>query len=149
MTSDDFEGAGRRQGVEVGSGDALVVRLGRTGRGRADTPSPGIGLDAVRWMHRRESAVVVPDRGDAHPPLNPDEPSPLHGVALGRTAMPLIDVQRPDDLAALCARPGRYSFLLTVAPARIHGLSGVPVDPIALFRSGDDRRTPRLPAVAP
>ncbi|EGG49855.1 cyclase family protein [Streptomyces griseoaurantiacus] len=133
VTPDDFEQAEKRQGVEVASGDALVVRLGWTGRGPADTPSPGISMDAVRWMHERGVAVIAPDRGDAHPPLNPDEPSPLHGVALGRMAMPLIDVPQLDDLAALCARLGRYSFLLTVAPPRIHGLTGVPVNPIALF----------------
>lgn len=133
VTSHDFEQAEKRQGVEVGSGDALVVRLGWTGRGPDDTPSPGISMDAVRWMHRRGVAIVAPDRGDAHPPLNPDEPSPLHGVALGRMAMPLIDVPQLDDLAALCARLKRYSFLLTVAPPRIHGLTGVPVNPIAMF----------------
>jgi hypothetical protein len=33
----------------------------------------------------------------------------------------------------LCAQLGRYSFLLTVAPPRIHGLTGVPVNPIAVF----------------
>ncbi|GHE96225.1 cyclase family protein [Streptomyces fumanus] len=133
VTSRDFEQAEERQGVEVCSGDALVVRLGWTGSGPHGTPSPGIGMDAIRWMHRRGVAVVAPDRGDAIPPLNPDEPSPLHAVALGRMAMPLIDVPRLDDLAELCARLKRYSFLLTVAPPRIHGLTGVPVNPIAMF----------------
>ncbi|MGC9382613.1 cyclase family protein [Streptomyces sp. MH13] len=133
VTSHDFEQAEKRQGVVVGSGDALVVRLGWTGGGPHDVPSPGISMDAVRWMHRRGVAVVAPDRGDAHPPLNPDEPSPLHEVALGRMAMPLIDVPRLDDLARMCRRLHRYSFLLTVAPPRIHGLTGVPVNPIAMF----------------
>ncbi|MEU6547695.1 cyclase family protein [Streptomyces sp. NPDC046859] len=133
VTSHDFEQAEKRQGAQVASGDALVVRLGWTGRAPHDTPSPGISMDAVRWMHRRGVAIVAPDRGDAQPPLNSDEPAPLHGVALGRMAMPLIDVPQLDDLAALCARLKRYSFLLTVAPPRIHGLTGVPVNPIAMF----------------
>ena len=47
--------------------------------------------------------------------------------------MPLIDAANLDDLAALCAQLQRYSFLLTIAPPRIHGLTGVPVNPIALF----------------
>ncbi|MFE2337378.1 cyclase family protein [Streptomyces coelicoflavus] len=133
VASHDFEQAEKRQGVEVGSGDALVVRLGWTGRGHPEKPTPGISMDAVKWMHRRGIAIVAPDMGDAHPPLNPDEPSPLHGVALGRMAMPLIDVPQLDDLAVLCARLKRYSFLLTVAPPRIHGLTGTPVNPIAMF----------------
>ncbi|WP_258566232.1 cyclase family protein [Streptomyces parvulus] len=90
VTSHDFERAEKRQGVEVGSGDALVVRLGWTGRGPLDTPTPGISMDAVRWMHGRGVAIVAPDTGDAYPPLNPDEPSALHGVALGRMAMPRL-----------------------------------------------------------
>jgi kynurenine formamidase len=134
VTSHDFEQAEKRQGVEVSSGDALVVRLGWTSTPIPNgTPSPGISIDAVRWMHRRGVALCASDRGDAHPPLDPDGPSPLHGVALGRMAMPLIDAAELDDLAALCAQLGRYSFLLTVAPPRIHGMTGVPVNPIALF----------------
>ena len=133
VTSHDFEQAEQRQGVEVSSGDALVVRLGWTSTQIPGTPSPGISLDAVRWMHRRGVAIIASDRGDAHPPLDPNGPSPLHGVALGRMAMPLIDAAELDDLAALCAELRRYSFLLTIAPPRIHGLTGVPVNPIALF----------------
>lgn len=133
VTSRDFEQAEERQGVEVGSGDALVVRLGWTSTPVPGSPSPGISIDAVRWMHRRGVAVCACDRGDAHPPLDPDGPSPLHGVALGRLAMPLIDAAELDDLAALCVELKRYSFLLTVAPPRIHGLTGVPVNPIAVF----------------
>jgi kynurenine formamidase len=133
VTSHDFEQAEQRQGVEVSSGDALVVRLGWTSTSVPGTPSPGISIDAVRWMHRRGIAVYAGDRGDAHPALDPDGPSPLHGVALGRMAMPLIDAAELDDLAALCVELKRYSFLLTVAPPRIHGLTGVPVNPIAVF----------------
>lgn len=134
VTSRDLEDAERRQGVEVRSGDALAVRFGWP----ADPllpgkPTPGISLDAVRWMHRRGVALYTGDRGDAYPPLDPGGPSPLHGVALGRMAMPLIDGSQLDDLATLCAELKRYSFLLTVAPPRIHGLTGVTVNPIAVF----------------
>jgi len=133
VTSHDFEQAEQRQGVTVSSGDALVVRLGWTSSPVPGTPSPGISINAVRWMHDRGVAVFASDRGDAHPPLDPDGPSPLHGVALGRMAMPLIDAVELDDLAALCRQLERYSFLLTAAPPRIHGLTGVPVNPIAVF----------------
>jgi kynurenine formamidase len=133
VTSQDFEQAEQRQGVEVGSGDALVLRLGWPSTPVPGTPTPGISVEAVRWMHSRGVALCASDRGDAHPSLDPGGPSPLHGVGLGRMAMPLIDAAAPDDLAALCAELHRYSFLLTVAPARIHGLTGISVNPIALF----------------
>ncbi|MFJ2635042.1 cyclase family protein [Streptomyces sp. NPDC087422] len=133
VTSHDLEEAEKRQNVEVRSGDALAIRLGWPATPVPGTPTPGISLDAVRWMHHRQVAVYTGDRGDAFPPLDPNGPSPLHGVALGRMAMPLIDASQLDDLAALCAELGRYSFLLSVAPPRIHGMTGVPVNPIALF----------------
>ncbi|SEQ92490.1 Kynurenine formamidase [Lentzea xinjiangensis] len=133
VTSQDFEEAERRQGVEVREGDALVVRLGWPSTPFPGTPTPGISLDAVRWMHRRGVALFAGDKGDAHPPLDPAGPSPLHGVGLGRMAMPLIDAAEVDGLAALCAELGRYSFMLTVAPPRVHGLTGVPVNPTAVF----------------
>lgn len=134
VTGRDFEDAEQRQGVEVRSGDALAVRFGWPADpllpGR---PTPGISVDAVRWMHDRGVCLYTGDRGDAYPPLDPSGPSPLHGVALGRLAMPLIDASVLDELAALCAELRRYSFLLTVGPPRIHGLSGVTVNPIAVF----------------
>lgn len=133
VTSQDFERAERRQGVEVGSGDALVIRLGWPSTPVPGTPTPGISVEAVRWMHGRGVALCASDRGDAHPPLDPGGPSPLHGVGLGRMAMPLIDAAEVAGLAALCAELHRYSFLLTVAPPRIDGLTGVAVNPIALF----------------
>ncbi|GIF61967.1 cyclase [Asanoa ishikariensis] len=133
VSSHDFDQAEKRQGVEVGPGDALVVRLGWSATPVPGTPTPGISVDAVRWMHRRGVAVFAGDRGDAFPPLGSDGPSPLHAVGLGRMAMPLIDAVHLDDLAALCAELERYTFLLTIAPPRIHGLTGVPVNPIAVF----------------
>ncbi|MGQ4515588.1 cyclase family protein [Streptomyces sp. DW26H14] len=133
VTSRDLEQAEERQGVQVRSGDALAVRFGWQALPAAGTPTPGISVDAVRWMHHREVSVYTGDWGDAFPPLDPAGPSPLHGVALGRMAMPLIDCSQLDDLASVCAELGRYSFLLVVAPPRVHGLTGSPVNPIALF----------------
>lgn len=133
VTSHDFEQAEKRQGVEVRSGDALTVRLGWPATPVPGTPTPGISVDAVRWLHRRGVALFAADRGDAFPPLDPEGPSPLHGVGLGRMAMPLIDAVALDDLAELCAELKRYSFMLTVAPPRVHGLTGAPVNPIATF----------------
>ena len=58
---------------------------------------------------------------------------PLHMVGLTRLGMPLIDGVAVEELAAVCAELGRYSFLLSVAPPRLHGATGVPVNPMAIF----------------
>ena len=131
VTGGDLDTAEERHGVTVESGDALIIRGGRTVTD--DPPVPGISTDAVRWMHRRGVSLYAGDIGDARPPLHPGAPSPLHKVALVMMGMPLIDAANVDDLAAACAELSRYSFLLTVAPPRIHGLTGIPVNPLAIF----------------
>jgi kynurenine formamidase len=98
-----------------------------------DPPVPGVSLDAVRWMHKRGVSLYAGDIGDARPPLSPGAPAPLHKVALVRLGMPLIDAADLEGLAAVCARLSRYSFLLSVAPPRILGMTGVPVNPLAIF----------------
>ncbi|WP_329130557.1 cyclase family protein [Streptomyces sp. NBC_00670] len=133
ITAEDLEAAEARQGVRLESGDALVVRCGWAYAVDPARPMPGISLDAVWWMHRRGVSLYAGDLGDAQPPLDPAVPGPLHRVALPLLGMPLIDVAELTELAAVCAESGRYAFLLTVAPPRIHGLTGVPVNPLAIF----------------
>ncbi|MDQ0787180.1 cyclase family protein [Streptomyces sp. B3I8] len=133
VTSRDLDAAEERQGVRLEPGDALVVHCGWDMTPDPARPMPGMSLDAVRWMHARGVSLYAGDIGDAHPALDPACPAPLHGVGLPLLGMPLIDAAEVDELAATCAELGRYAFLLTVAPPRIHGLTGVPVNPLAVF----------------
>jgi hypothetical protein len=73
------------------------------------------------------------ESGDAYPPLREGGPPAMHGVALPLPGMPLVDAVDADGLAAVCAELGRHSFLFVAAPPRIHGLIGVPVNPLAIF----------------
>jgi kynurenine formamidase len=131
VTGRDLDAAEQRQGVTVESGDALVLRGGRTLK--ENPPVPGVSVDAVRWMHRRGVSLYTGDIEDARPPLNPGAPAPLHKIALVRLGMPLIDAANVEELAAVCAELTRYSFLLTIAPPRILGMTGIPVNPLAIF----------------
>ena len=45
----------------------------------------------------------------------------------------LIDNGNLEDLARACAERNRWEFLLTVAPLRLKGVTGSPVNPIAVF----------------
>lgn len=133
VTAADLEDAEARAGVRLEPGDALVVRGGWSAADDSGTPTPGMTLDAVAWMHRRDVSLYAGDIGDAHPPVDPRVPLPLHQVGLARLGMPLIDVAEVDELAACCAELGRHSFLLSVAPPRVRGATGIPVNPIAVF----------------
>jgi kynurenine formamidase len=133
VTSQDLDAAEKRQGVRLESGDALVVRFGWVKTRYRGNPMPGMSIDAVRWMHERGVSVYAGDLADAYPPVQPGSPLPMHGVALPRLGLPLIDVADADELAVVCAELGRYSFLFVAAPPRIHGMTGVPVNPVAIF----------------
>lgn len=133
ITGADLDAAEERAGVRVEPGDALVVRTGWTASWDGDEPSPGVTLDAVAWMHRRDVSVYAGDIGDAVPPLDPQLPMPLHMVGLTRLGMPLVDGAAVDELAAVCAELGRNAFLLALAPPRVRAATGIPVNPMAVF----------------
>ncbi|MFB9927648.1 cyclase family protein [Amycolatopsis halotolerans] len=130
ITGRDLDAAEERGEVRVEPGDALVARFGWVRTRYRGNPMPGMSVDAVRWMHDRGVSLYAGDLSDAYPP---SQPFAMHGVALPRLGMPLIDAVDADELAAVCAELGRYSFLFVAAPPRILGLTGVPVNPLAIF----------------
>ncbi|PRY41340.1 kynurenine formamidase [Umezawaea tangerina] len=133
VTAGDLEAAETRVGVEVTSGDALVVRAGWDrvpDHGRA---LPGMTSGAVRWMHERGIAVYAGDIGDASPPLPGDFPGALHRLGLGRLGLVLVDGARSEELVPVCEEHGRYTFLFAAAVPRILGTTGLPVNPLAVF----------------
>ena len=131
VTREDLESAERRCGVEVMSGDALVIRGGRTLARDFLEPLPWISLDSVRWIAEREVSVLASDIGD-RPPMA-GELMPLHAFALPRLGLPLIDGAEVGPLASACEQLGRYAFLFVVGPIPIHGLTGIPINPIAIL----------------
>lgn len=133
VTGKDLAAAEEREHVRLEPGDALIVRGGCSAADDATGALPGITLDAVRWMHHRDVTVYAGDIGDGHPPVDQEIGAPLHGVALARLGMPLVDVAEVDELARTCSALNRYTFLLSIAPPRINSLTGVPVNPIAIF----------------
>ena len=133
VTGADLDAAEQRGGVRLEPGDALVVRGGWTFSRDPAEPMPGMTVDAVAWMRRRDVSLYAGDIGDAHPPVDREVALPLHLVGLARLGMPLIDGAEVEELAAVCAELGRRSFLLSVAPPRLRGGTGVPVNPQAIF----------------
>ena len=136
VTSADLGAAEERAGLRVESGDALVVRGGWAARDDITAPLPSFGLDTLRWLADREIAVIASDIGDRLPgPGAPaQEPAlPLHEVGLARLGLPLIDGAEVEELAEVCREIGRWEFLFVAAPMPIHGCTGVPVNPMAIF----------------
>jgi kynurenine formamidase len=138
ITVEELELTERAQGLSVGAGDIVLVRTGRDVRRQSLDDQKVAGLDplAARWLHQREVAILGGD--GVHDPIPSgavaaDWPMPIHMVGLVFMGLHLLDNLNLEDAAQACARENRWAFLLTLAPLRIQGGTGSPLNPIAMF----------------
>jgi kynurenine formamidase len=142
VTQDDIDRAEASAGLEVGAGDILLVSTGRDVRreraGGSLRPADGMsGLhpECLPWLHARGVAMLGSDGiSDAMPGLGvPNWPYPIHQIGITAIGLHLIDNMALGRLAAECARLGRWAFQFVVAPLRIPGGTGCPVNPLAIL----------------
>jgi kynurenine formamidase len=140
VTAEDLTAAETRQGVRVDRGDILLVRVGHRRRreelGPWDTAGARAGLHpaAMEFLAERQVAVLGSDgNNDTAPSSVPDVAFPVHVLAVHAMGLHLLDYLRLEDLAPLCAREGRWSFLCVIAPLRLPAATGSPVNPLAIL----------------
>ncbi|MHB8612018.1 MAG: cyclase family protein [Candidatus Dormibacteraceae bacterium] len=130
----DLEVAEGLGGVRVGEGDAIFVRSGlELQGGHSPEVRTGVLPDVVRWVHERRVAIYSGDCIERMPSGYSAVPMPLHQVGLVAMGLCMLDSTDMERLAAACREHGRNEFALIVAPLRIPGGTGSPVNPIALF----------------
>ncbi len=134
----DLEQVEAAQGCRVGKGDIVLIRLGRDERRKThdDQNVPGLDPDVALWLHQRQAAVLGGD--GVHDPIPaarvaPDWPMPIHMIGLVSMGLHLLDNLDLEQVAQVCAELGRCTFLLTLAPLKIEGGTGSPLNPIAMF----------------
>jgi kynurenine formamidase len=136
------------EGVQPRAGDAVVVRSGAAafyaatpefGMGDIDG-MPGLHASALEFLYATDAALLAWDlldagrQGYAGVDLGGRELSiPVHQIAIPYMGMPLLDNADLEALAATCAELGRWEFMLVVAPLRVVGGTGSPVNPLAVF----------------
>ncbi len=139
---DHLEAAEAKQGVRVQEGDILLVSTGRDARrdehGKwhpIEEGMAGLHVECVPWIHERGVAVLGSDGISDVIPAPPIEGwvMPVHQATLVAMGLHLLDNLALGDLGAACAELGQYDFQFTVAPLRIDGGTGSPVNPIALL----------------
>jgi len=143
VTVADLEAAEAAAGIRVGSGDILMIGTGRDAlrQARGGVLNPGAdgmaGLhpECLPWIHERQVAVLGSDGiSDPMPGLGiPLWPFPVHQIGITGIGLHLIDNLALGDLARQCRTLGRWAFLLSLAPLRIEGGTGCPVNPIAVL----------------
>jgi len=140
VTGADLDACVDAAGLTVAAGDVVLVRTGqmhwlRAGdRNRYADISPGIGLDAVEWLHDHDVAAIANDTHVFEPyPCPGPNPYlfPTHMIELRDVGMPQGQQWDLDELAADCASDGVYEFLLAATPLPVTHASGGLVAPTA------------------
>ena len=134
----ELEDIARQEGVEVGTGDAVVVFSGAKAY-LADHPdtwsngseNPGLHPSCLPFIRDNDVSVLGWDMADATP-NDSGLAMPVHGV-LHSYGVAILDNARLEPLAEACASEGRYEFLLMITPLVLVGGTGSPVNPIAMF----------------
>lgn len=137
---EELEDALDAQAVTLVPGDIVLVRTGHRRRrvvlGAWDPTDHSAGLHptSMTFLHRQQASVLGSDGdSDSRPSSVEDVTSPIHALALAGMGMPLIDNMNLEDVAIACSELGRWEFLFTLAPLRIPGGTGSPVNPLAVF----------------
>jgi kynurenine formamidase len=140
VTTDDLLAAERDQGVRVARGDIVLVRVGHRRRRREQGPwdasaaRAGLHPTALPLLAERQIAVLGSDgNNDTAPSCTDGVDFPVHVLAVNALGVYLMDYLQFADLAPLCEREGRWSFLCVIAPLRLPTGTGSPVNPIAIL----------------
>jgi kynurenine formamidase len=140
VTGADLDACVTAAGITVLAGDVVLVRTGqmhwlRVGeRERYADISPGIGLDAVEWLHDHDVAAIANDTHVFEPyPCPGDNPYlfPTHMIELRDVGMPQGQQWDLDALAADCADDVVHEFQLAATPLPVTHASGGLVAPTA------------------
>jgi kynurenine formamidase len=140
VTAADLAAAEQAQQVRVGPGDLLFVRVGHQRRraelGPWDVAAARAGLHprAMEYLAEHRVAALGSDsNSDTAPSVVDGVAFPVHVLAINALGLHLLDYLRFEDLLAACQLSGRWSFLCAIAPLRLPGGTGSPVNPIAIL----------------
>ena len=149
ITPDDLEACAQAQGVEVRTGDLLLVRTGWlawyaneatpavreeiSDRERLKAPGLGPAEEMAAWLWNHHVAAVAADNPALEVwPWGPETGDFMHWRLIPLLGMPIGELWDLDALAADCAEDGVYEFLLTSAPLNVPGGVGSPPNAMAL-----------------
>ena len=147
ITPEALDAVAASQGTMLRRGDIVTVRTGHLGlwytfggdRARQDewfTTEPGLSGRCAAWAKDRDIAGLAIDNWAIDVvPFEPDAtlPFPFHQAAIPGVGLTCGEFWWLDDLAAACARAGRYEFFLAAQPLYVVNASGSMLNPIAIL----------------
>lgn len=140
IEADELQAAAAEAGIEVGEGDAVLVRTGYLRRCRENGwagyggPAPGLGMSTLEWFAACHIAAVAVDNYavEVKPYQVDNHASPFHCVALVYMGLLLGEIFDLEDLAESCEADGRYEFMFVAAGLPVTNAVGTPVNPFAI-----------------
>jgi kynurenine formamidase len=132
ITARDLEAAQSAQGVSVEAGDIVLLRTGYLDFWFANAPDvpfeqPGIGLEAAAWLADRDVVAVGSDNAAVEViPFDTNDFLAVHKELLVRRGIYMLEFLNLAELAA----DECYTGLLTVAPLKVTGATGSPINPV-------------------
>lgn len=138
---DELDRVAEAQGVEIKSGDILLIRTGwwkkfaeERDREAWMQGEPGIGIACCEWLAKHEIAAVCCDNiaVEVLPGEIEGEVLPVHMVLLRDMGMTLGEILDFEALAEDCASDGVYEFFFCGPPIKFQRALGSPINPLAI-----------------
>ena len=133
---EDLEGALRAQGVDVSEGTIVLIHTGSDETFLEDpeahaASSPGLSLDAARWLSSRRVIAVGADNHalEVQPGETPGVLFPVHQHLIVNQGIYIIENMKLDELAERRI----FESTLIMLPTKFKGATGAPVRIIALL----------------
>jgi kynurenine formamidase len=125
------------EGVEVRSGDIVVIRTGAWGKFLVDRDGreyllecAGLSWECAVWAHQHNVAAIAMDNSQVE--VLGDGTHPLHRLAIRNMGMLLGEIWNLEALSEACAVDGAYEFFLDAQPLDVPGAVGASINPLAI-----------------
>ncbi len=142
ITCADLDATAAAQGVEIRSGDFVLVRTGQmedrlaSGEwgGYAGGDAPGLAFETADWIFGKDIAAICTDTWgcEVRPNETTDASQPWHWVVIPKIGISMGEIFFLQALADDCAQDGVYEFFFCAPPLPITGAVGSPINPIAI-----------------
>jgi kynurenine formamidase len=134
ISANDLDACARAQGVEIRSGDILLLRTGwirvfAQDRDLFYASEPGIDVSTLPWLKEHDIVAVAADNHAVEVMTQVPPPDlPIHKAAIRDLGLYLVEYLNLEELAA----DRVYESLVVIAPLPLTGGIGSPVNPIAI-----------------
>lgn len=135
ITVEDIEGALKKQGTALQTGDAILVNTGwgklyGKENARYVKSCPGVGVKAAQWLIAKDPILLGADNWPVEVAPNPDKQLslPVHQLALVVNGVHLLENLKLDELSTKQV----YEFAFAMQPLKIQGGTGSTVSPVAI-----------------